>query len=395
MNYRRTPVVAATVALALAGLAVAAAPAAASEKTTIRSQIDVVLVTARPDGVAQDATPPQWKDEAVVTAELQTVAAWYSAQTGVDFQFVDPTFRHLYVDASLCASTWATIDWDAIYAAFGTTEADYTTRDTGANRHLFAVFHPSCYTGAQSFTKAEPGTLDTGGRVVINDRDIEAWPDFNFYLLVHELGHTFGLDHSNSTTCSSASNIWSEATWHSCADVEYGDDADFMGLGTALSPLRRYELNLLPEDDWELVDGTATSTISLIPPAVAADGSNLTNQLILIAETDSTALALELPDWSKKDTTIAIRRLDADHTTHLIGPIGPGGVPQRLGVGQTFRNKAGTITVTLQSAAKTGATVKITRTGSSIEFIKVQTAMLQFMQNLVKTLLAILSHTAA
>jgi gametolysin peptidase M11 len=56
------------------------------------------------------------------------------------------------------------------------------------------------------------------------------------YLVAHELGHSFGLSHSNLTDC----------TRHGCGALEYGDPYDTMGVGTGdFSAKAKYDLGWL------------------------------------------------------------------------------------------------------------------------------------------------------
>jgi hypothetical protein len=441
MNCRRTPVVAA-LALALSGLAVAA-PAAASETTIIRNQVDIVFVSVQPDG---DEAPTPWKSEEVIWDEIRAAAAYYTAETGVDFQFVDPTFRHLYVDASLCASTWATIDWDAIYAAFGTTEADYTTRDTGANRHLFAVFHPSCYTGAQSFTKAEPGTLDTGGRVVINDRDIAAWPDFNFYLLVHELGHTFGFEHVFTEVCEQDSDPatldWDQAA-HAGEGVTCSTTGHLWtieGLAGSNTPLDRrtdvhltgffkYELGVIaPGAGATVIDQPTTGTTVALGALPTTDPGVTQTILVKVpggAEvfpansgwTDGTdyTLAVEYYGDVKAqgddgETGVFITALLWDGVSRNFSegfiqqPVtGPYRYQYALAPGETFTTADGRVRITTEAVTAATATVRIEvdgvddpgddpddgETGQTNAFVQILRFVVQLVADFIRSLLAL------
>jgi hypothetical protein len=62
------------------------------------------------------------------------------------------------------------------------------------------------------------------------------WSGVTTYLVAHELGHSFGLSHSNLTDC----------TRHGCGALEYGDPYDTMGVGTGdFSAKAKYDLGWL------------------------------------------------------------------------------------------------------------------------------------------------------
>ena len=81
------------------------------------------------------------------------------------------------------------------------------------------------------------GVAELGGRyVLINDAKLREGSENGqvdplqvFQALIHELGHTFGLIHSGSVTCSMAEDSSAFVIDRKCVINEYGDFDDFMG----------------------------------------------------------------------------------------------------------------------------------------------------------------------
>ncbi|SDF43311.1 Metallo-peptidase family M12B Reprolysin-like [Blastococcus aurantiacus] len=219
---------------------------ATAATTTLTNQVTVVLVT--PPGVARDATTTA----AVAALVDGPVARYWSSQTGGAVR-LGVTARHGWRSTKNGCDRSMALWWE-VAEAIGWT--------SGPGKHLLLYFPEAAYERAGcSYGLAVYGTARGGGESYITALE----PD----VVVHELGHNFGLSHSSTYTCDGATEL-APGRPGRCVLVPYLDWYDPMGnfdqLGT-FTAQHQFDLGRLPaaqRREVSNVTGAATATLAPI-----------------------------------------------------------------------------------------------------------------------------------
>ena len=153
------------------------------------------------------------------------------------------------------------------------------------------------------------GPKSVSGTVALHD-------SASSYVISHELGHTFGLGHSNFLRCDNAANdgAWSDT----CKAVEYGGTVDIMGNIDVTTPLNTYhQWRMGYLDDSQIKQVWQSEVVNLAP-------SDFANGIRAIYIRDGKA-AYWIEYRRKLDGAgykpgLAIYRLDPPPITSIVSP---------------------------------------------------------------------------
>ncbi|MDR0285691.1 MAG: FG-GAP-like repeat-containing protein, partial [Propionibacteriaceae bacterium] len=319
---------------------------------------------------------------------IADVQAWYRENTGQAFVFTVNAVKTL-TSANVCGETGnTTASWTQAAALFG--RSSYSAYESGGNgTHLIVLenltYCPNAsYVGLGS-TSRSPGYAQ-GGEVTVRV-DKSDWRR-GVVDLSHELGHNFGLNHSNEWLCSSRSGTsnWNQADSNgSCAALEYADLFEFMGYGIepgAMDAVRKYQTGLLQTSAVKVIDTAATATPVTLKPVPTTDNTSV--ELAYVKDSvppgstaDSTFSGLPYlveyrhitdPWYGGERWGVEVLRADASETW-LLQPTTTWPLyyvsDEVLDVGDTFTSIGGLISVTVTAMNSSSATVTITRQESA------------------------------
>jgi chitodextrinase len=201
----------------------------------------------------------------------------------------------------------------------------------------------------------------------------DAWVNGAMMLQVvaHELGHTFGLGHSKSMSCTSAGTPVSIASdLASCTVNEYGDLFDIMGSGTGRHANNVAKASRSWIDSSAVQTVTASGSYSLAPPQGPA---GTLPQLLRVQRADGSWLNLEFrrPFGQYFDTFgpsdpvvngVSIRWTSATGSSPRLLDATPettGFWDAPLAAGKVFEDTAGGVSIQTLSVSETSATLEV------------------------------------
>jgi hypothetical protein len=249
-----------------------------------------------------------------------------------------------------CSDNWR-------WMSDATTAAKNAGIDTTRYQHFMMLGNQSCGYGGLG---EQPG---------VNSWVAGLWPG----VVVHELGHNFGLWHASSRTCTSSGATVTMSD--SCTYAEYGDPFDPMGDGWPhhYSATNKSFLGWIAPDNIKTALGDMTYTLA--PSTLPSNGL----QLIHVKGPQDIMYQLDFRRSASFDTYaandpvvngVSVRALftaasDADRA-HLLD-LSPDGnfSKSALGVGQSYTFYGTSTTLTVLSAGASGASIQITGAGAA------------------------------
>jgi hypothetical protein len=363
-RVHRTRVAAPGTATLTAG---ATAPLTLAAGATISSahQLYVALV------VPKDLKADPKMTEVAVRAMVVKASAYWSSQTGGQVTFDTVKVLPVYVSAFACGTTNETRTSQTV-SMWNEAQAKMPEA-YGVDKHLVLVAPTGADSAGCSF-----GLGSIGGPQAVGNVVFVAGLDQS--QLAHELGHNLGLYHSNSLRCGTADDKpVVGTTFPGCTTNPYDDLFDVMGYSGVtygegnLNAVHLDGMHMLPNAVRLITSSTPVSTVRLTPLSTATDGRTLkitdpagANYFVEYRTNSGLDKVAALNPWKPSWGVRVLREdpagpasggsyeLDATPTTFV------NDYNRSIPVGNTFIAASRKLTIKVNAADATGATVTVT-----------------------------------